>query len=80
MFLPEPAPGATKAADDFVGDDEHAVFTANALHLRPIGVGRDDDATSALQRLTNECGHVFRAQCKNFALDGTGGMNAVFLR
>ena len=48
MFLTEPAPGAAKAANHFVGDDKHAVFAANALHLGPIGVGRDDDAAGTL--------------------------------
>ena len=47
----EPAAGAVPGGLDLVGDQQRAVPAAQPPQLRPVVVGRDDDAAVALDRL-----------------------------
>ena len=56
----EPLAETTEAGDDFIGDQQNAVLVANALHFGPVGIGRNDDAAGALDRLADERRNLVR--------------------
>ncbi|MCY1300733.1 hypothetical protein D9M70_503100 [compost metagenome] len=47
-FASEPPARAAEARHDLIDDKENVVFLANALDLRPVGVGRQDGAAGPL--------------------------------
>ena len=54
----EPFAGAAPAGHDFVGDEEDAVFVADAAEFGHVLVGRDEDAVGADDGLDEDCGYV----------------------
>ena len=64
--------GAAKAGDDLVGNQQDAVFVADALDFRPIGRGRNDHPTRALNRLTDKGCNLVEADLvdRGFQLPG----------
>ena len=76
----EPRAEAPEAGDHLVGEEKDAVFVDDALHLRPVGLGRDLDAARALHRLAGEGGDVLRPDGQDLVLERARGAKAERLR
>src|SRR3546814_6307461 len=50
----EPVAGPAEAADHLVGDQQQVILLADALHFRPIGLRRHEDAAGTLDRRSEE--------------------------
>jgi len=78
--MAEPGAEATEATDDFVGDQQDLVFGGNALDFRPVGRGRNDDATGALDRFGDEGGDILLAKLEDLVLQFLCHLETEFLR
>lgn len=58
ILAAKPAPGAAKATNHFVADQQNIVLAADALDFWPIGGRRDNHPTGALNRLANKGGEL----------------------
>ncbi len=65
-----------KAADDFIADEQDAVFAADRLNRWPIIGRRDDDAARALNWFTNKRRDVFGADAEDALLNRIGADKA----
>ena len=72
----EPAPGAAKARDHFVGDEQYPVAIANLPEARKICRWRHDDAARAHDGLRNDRRHRVRTFPQHCLLEGIGGADA----
>ena len=76
----EPRAEAPEAGDHLVGEEQDAVFVDDALHLRPVGLGRNLDAAGALHRLAGKGGDVLRADGQDLVLERARGAKAELFR
>ena len=76
----EPRAEAPEAGDHLVGEKKDAVFVDDALHLRPIGRGRNLDAASALHRLAGKGGDILRSDGQDLVLETARGAKAELVR
>ena len=80
FFVGKPVPQAPEGAYHLVADQQNCVFVNNALDLRPIGSGRDDDPASALHRLGDKGRHPLRPERQDLFLKPASGAQAEFVR
>ena len=73
-------PGAAKAADHFIGDQQDIVFPADALDFRPVIHRRNEHAGRALDRFTDKSGNAMRAEFQNFSFQFLCALQSEFFQ
>ena len=80
VLVGEPFAGAAKAANHFVGAQQHVVLPADALNFRPVTFWREDHPARALEGFGDKTGDVLGTQLEDFRLQLQGAAAAEFRR
>ncbi|MNE16868.1 hypothetical protein D3C80_1098270 [compost metagenome] len=62
VLVGEPFAGATEAADNLIGAQQHIVLAADALDFRPVAFRREDHAAGALERFGDKARDLVSTQ------------------
>ena len=80
ILVCKPFTGSAKAANHLIGAQQHVVFAANALNLRPVALRREDHPARPLERFGDKARDVLRAELQDLLFQLAGAAQAKLLR